>query len=436
MAASRGRVGKVILDPHRCMLKIAAALIIVTTLASALDAQQKPSIDWDLSYKSVLERNNVAKTEWIWPWLAQYKTPAEKWVTGWRGKPIVSSVLIEHPAFHAAEHTTMWLIRTADEAFYWESVAPGKRIGYEEPLSPDIYDTLYKEASTWQQLPPKPASDLPDQVLPGYMGFLSTFGPGGSRQMLLTMDDFFICPDKADCGPGKLKIGRLMAALEPVLIPESEKAYKHKSEAEISAMTSEQRIEEQIREEDYHRSFTDRHSELIVKYRRKDGLKGHALLIKLIDSYDPRRLRNYAYSKAVMIALDIDDRSLRLRGTPGGRKVIEAIERLSARMKAAGERYSYDELDLPKLKGLNFVDHAIGHTLWVKHRIEISEPELLRFVDFLINRDPTYPAWSEQEYIRDESRGNEPGTPTQFHIMKDPRRFHEEYLAFKKQAPK
>src|SRR5688572_20015896 len=185
------------------MFKIATAFIIAILPLSVACAQQKNTVmDWDLTYKSVLERNNVAKTEWIWPWLAGYKTPAEKWVTSWQGKPIVSSVLIEHPAFHAAEHMTIWLIRTHDEAFYWETVEGSKSIGYEEPIPPHLYDAFFKEVSAWQQFPPKPASALKDGALPGYMGFLSVYGPGRSRQMLLTMDDFSICLD-ISCTPGK-----------------------------------------------------------------------------------------------------------------------------------------------------------------------------------------------------------------------------------------
>ncbi len=392
-------------------------------------------MDWDLTYKSVLERNNVAKTEWIWPWLAGYKTPAEKWVTGWQGKPIVSSVMLEHPNFHAAEHTTIWLIRTQDEAFYWEFVEGSKNIGYEEPISTQLYDAFYKDASSWQQLPPKPASELPDQALPGYMGFLSLYGADGSRQMLLTMDDFMICLDKS-CTPGKsLKPGRLMAALSPIVLPESEMAYKHKSEAEIAAMTPEERIDELIKENNYHRSIMDPQADLIQKYRRLDGLKGYSQLIRVIESYDPKRLRNYGYSKAVMMAMDIDDRTVRLRGTPEGRKIIEAIERLSARMKAAGEKYiTPDEMDLPKLKSLNFVDHAIGDTLWVKYRIKVSESELLEFSHYLVNRDPAYPSWSERDFIKDYSRINEAGSPAQVHIMKKPKRYHDEYLNFKRLA--
>ncbi|MEJ7848177.1 MAG: hypothetical protein WKF92_08835 [Pyrinomonadaceae bacterium] len=415
-------------------LRIGGILIAAMFVSLPISAQQKvASIDWDLSYKSVLERNNVAKSGWIWPWLEKYKSPAEKWISGWEGKPIVSSILIEYPAFHAAEHTTMWLIRTSNEAFYWESIEGREDDKNEEPIAPQLYDAVFKQVSSWQQLEPKTAKELPEQALPGYLGFLSYNGPNESKQMLVTMDDFFICLDKT-CLPGKMKSGRLMAALEPILIPESRRTYKHKSEAEIARMTPEQRIEEQISEGEHLSDLSDKQSYLIQKYRRIDGLKGSMHLIQLIETYNPKRLRDSRYSTAVMMASDIDERVIRLRASTKGRNVIEAIERISIRMIAAGKKYSYAEMDIPKLKGINFTDHAVRDTLWVKYRIKISDSELLEFSNYLVKRDPTYPGWSEKDFIKDYSRINEAGNPSQVHIFKNAKRYYHAYLAFKKPA--
>src|SRR5688572_11492867 len=131
------------------MSQIARLLIGIFLINISICAQEKiSSPGWDLSYESVLERNNVPKSDWIWTWVKRYKTPAAEWVSGWKGKPIVSSIMIEHPAFHAAEHTTIWLIRTDDEAFYWESIE-GSKSDNEEPISPKIYDEIYKQVVSW-----------------------------------------------------------------------------------------------------------------------------------------------------------------------------------------------------------------------------------------------------------------------------------------------
>jgi hypothetical protein len=89
-------------------------------IATIVSAQQSRPL-WDFTYESVLAKNKVAKSELISSWLGRYKSPAEKWFSEWQGKPIISSILIEYPAFHAGEHTTMWLVRTDDEAFYRDS---------------------------------------------------------------------------------------------------------------------------------------------------------------------------------------------------------------------------------------------------------------------------------------------------------------------------
>lgn len=407
------------------MLKIARILIAVMLVSWSLCAQQ--STQWDLTYKTILERNNVAKTEWIWPWLERYKSPVAEWIANWEGKPIVSSILIEYPAFHAAEHTTIWLIRTKDEAFYWDLVEGGNE--NEEPIAPEIYDAIYQKAVAWQQFVPKSTKDLRKDELSGYIGFISHHGPSGSKQMLLTMDDFFICLDKS-CLPGKIEAGRLFEALDPILIPESTKTYKHKTEAEIARMTPEQRIDEQIKEHDHMLDHSDKQSDLIQKYRRIDGLKGSAHLIKLIESYQPKRLRDTRFSLAVMMANDIDESIVRLRASPEGRSVIEAIERLSARMFAAGKKRSYEELDLPRLKGINFTDRAVRDTLWVKYKIELSDSELLEFSSYLIKNAPTYPGWSKKDFRKDYSRLNDAGNPLQVYVMKNPERFHRAYLEF------
>jgi hypothetical protein len=419
------------------ILKIATILIAAMIVGGSICAQQKtPFNGWDLTYKSVLERNNVAKTDWVWLWLGHYKSPAEKWISTWDGKPIISSVLIEYPAFHAAEYQTLWFIRTEDEAFYWESTEGRENDENQDVITPELYDALYKHASSWQQLAPKTAKELPEQALPGYFGVLSLSGPNGSKQMLLTVEDFFICLNKA-CLPGEtnMKVGRLMQALEPILIPESTKTYKHKSEAEIAQMTPEQRIDELLAEEENHSFAPDDHqSSLIARYSKMDGLKGLPYIIRLIDGYNPKRSRDTRFFQAMMMANGIDEGTVRLRSSPDGQSVIAAIERLSARMRAEGKTDPTVEMTLTSMKGVNSVDDHIQDTLWVKYRIKVLESDMLAFSDFLVKRDPGYPSWSEQELIKDYSRINKAGSPAQVFIMKKPERFYQEYLTFKKLA--
>lgn len=412
------------------------ALVIIILLGLPISAQNKDTFGWDITYRSLLERNNVAKTEWLWRWLADYKTPAESWIVNRGSEPIVSAILIEYPAFHAGEHTTLWYFRTADGAYYWESVR-GQKHRSEEPLKPTVYDTFFQAVSTWDQLKPKPPADLQNDELPGYFGFLSTFDKNGSRQMLLTTEDFIICLDVTkgcEPGPEKLKVGRLMKALEPIFTSEEEKNYKHKTEAEIAAMTPGQRIDEEIKEEDYHASALDGYDDLIQKYRRKDGLKAWAHLVALIDSYDPKRRRDTRSSAAVQMAKRIDQKIVRLRSSSEGRQILAAIERFSAKKRTAGEYDDAERWAIASIKGVNGTDRAISDTLWVKYRIKVSDNELLGLSNYLTERDPTYPSWSETDFIKDHSRKNEAENPSQVYIMKKPARYYQMYRAFKRDS--
>ncbi len=435
---------------YRTLIKSILTLLILIAPVGVLNAQTRHVPNWDFTYAPLLERNNVGKYELIRKWLAGIKSPAEKWVTSWKGKPITSSILIEYPAFHAAERQTIWLVRTADEGHYWElteamrSTKWGEEAEVEEPIPPRLFDDFYAQATKWEQLAPKPAAELPEQVFPGYMGFISLFGPEGSRQMLLTFEDFILCPQKA-CAPGQAKSGRLMSALAPLLTPESKKNYKHKSESEIERMTPEERIDEQILEDDNHplwNSSDDKQSEMIAKYRRLDGAKGLAHLAKLIDSFHPKRQRSDRSHAAMMMASEIDERVVRLRASSDGREVIKAIERLAARMKDPDSKFeSQAEMTLKLVSGTNMTDEAIQNSLWLQHRIKLSDQEMLRFTNFLIARDPTYPSWSEQRFERISDANartvNDLGVAvTQIFVMKNPERFYQAYLTFKQHRMK
>lgn len=412
------------------MLRLSKLFILYLLISLPIFAQNKDSFGWDLSYKTVLERNNVGQSELISIWLNKNKSPVEDWIKNWNGKPIVSSVLVEYPAFHAAEHQTWWLVRTSDAAYYWEITEGREKDQIEEALKPEIYDAIFKQVSSWQQLVPKSPKDTTEGEWPGYLGFLSFFDANGTTQILITTEDFFTCPTK-NCVPGTWKVGRLMAAFEPVWISEDERNYKHKTEAEIARMTPEQRIDEMIMEDGERTTNHEDYRLLLLRHRRKDGLKGWKHLIELIDSYVPKT-RDSRYSSAMRIAEDIDERVVRLRGTTEGKRIIEAIERVSRRMLAAGKEDQTESM-LSYVKGVSFTDHAIQETMWVKYRINMSDSELLEFSNYLVKRDPAYPSWSQQTFIKDYSRKNEWGNPRQVHILTKPAPYYKLYRAFKNQ---
>ena len=197
------------------MIKITNLIIATALFCLPVIAQESSRpFGWDLTYSSVLETNKIGSHEWIRKWLASgYQSPAKKWISGWQGEPIVSSILIEYAGFsHAGEHCTMWLFRTKDHAYYRQEFEGVKFSDIKKSLKPEVYDNLFATASSWQQAKPEKPKD--PQSIPGYIGFLSLYDKDKSRQMLLTLEDFITC-DTKECK--SMKLGRLMIALDPVM---------------------------------------------------------------------------------------------------------------------------------------------------------------------------------------------------------------------------
>lgn len=416
----------------KLVLLIAMALLVLPAYAQI----RSSPFGWDLNYESLLKKNSVAENELIWVWLKKTQSPAESWLTELRDKPVTSAVLIEYPAFHAAERTTILLFKTGNEAFYWEFVEGTRGGRDEEPVKLQDHDEVVKAVGEWKQLPPKRADEPPDQVLPGYIGFLSLFDGNSSRQMLLTFDDFLNCPDRK-CEPGKNMAGRMFKALQPILLPEGERNYKHKSEAEIAQMSPNERVDEYIKEHAHLTDFADDHHVVIQKHLQHDGPKNFSYIIKLIDSYNPRRKRDSSSFVAVRIAVGIDEGVARLRSSVEGRSVIEAMKRYAAKVRAEYESEYGIDLDLKLVNGTNMKDQAISDGIWLKYRIDISEQELLAFANYLLKIAPDYPSWSETEWSmalkREKVSSN---THTQGAVVKNPERYYQQYLKFKRERAK
>ena len=226
--------------------------------------------------------------------------------------------------------------------------------------------------------------------------------------------------------------------------------YRHKSEAEIAAMTPAQRVDEYADEQAFHKyEFLDQQHELISKYILRDGFKALPRMNEIIGEYDPRTASGKADHKgerfdAMWMLLGALDNVMRLRASAEGRQAMGALARATDRMRAAGygkkgqhEWAEHGRFDsalaaLEDAKGTNAIDEVIRDTLWVKYKLKISDRQLLAFGNFLIARDPSYPSWSGSYDIKDYSRVNSAGNPAQVNIMKKPERFYEAYLDFKK----
>lgn len=240
----------------------------------------------------------------------------------------------------------------------------------------------------------------------------------------------------------KLENQKLTASPAPADVSCFGENYKPKSEALIASMTTRQLIDELIMMEPsafdtYVDPYDYRNS--IEKRIRQAGAEALPLITEYMNNSFQNQsdfdCDNSRFSTVQRMAHDIDRFEFRLRGTSDGHLTIDAYERALERVEKPGFTQKdvtyYRTMFFNQLKGTSHVDRNIQDTFWVRYRIEISEGELLEFVNFLIELDPTYPSWSGTDFIKDQSRINKAGNPKQVYVFKQPERFYEAYLEFK-----
>lgn len=212
-----------------------------------------------------------------------------------------------------------------------------------------------------------------------------------------------------------------------------EKNYRHKSEAELAAMTPRQLIDENVKEQLYHApALDDLYSgDLIYKYIRKAGVNILPVLTDFMNAYDPKnasKCESTRFFVAMGDASGFDRGLMRLRGIKDGQLAIEALEMAVERMRAAGfdndENRQKSGLDLALLnlrsqKGTNERDWLIQNTLRLRQNVQITDDNLMEFSNFLISLDPAYPTWSEVK-----------GSGPPWVLMRS-KRYYKAYLKFK-----
>ena len=228
--------------------------------------------------------------------------------------------------------------------------------------------------------------------------------------------------------------------------------YKHKTEAQIAALTPAQRVDEWVDEWVHHRNdVLDPQNNLLRRYEVIDGLKAVPRLIEIIDEYDPTRFpkdrgrKSERYEACSIMLNYLDSSAVRLRSAEIGKKGIDAFERSIERMRAAGygkedqhewnEQHSLFEvatIQLDRLKGINDSDKDIVETFRFIYKISLSNAEIVEFSSYLIAHYPEYPSWSAREFTKDPSQLTDRGTPVQITTLIKPERYYESYLEFKK----
>lgn len=182
--------------------------------------------------------------------------------------------------------------------------------------------------------------------------------------------------------------------------------FEHKSETEIKAMSPEEKMDEMVLEQMFHapwdndESYKNLHLALI-----EDAENIIPRAIEFLDEYDPEILvckdRNNARLLTAAIYLDtIDSAKIRIRGIEDGRTAIKALEHAIERRQRIISEKDFDGRQnllnslLKGIKGRTIKDGLIQKTLNERYKLKISEEELDRFIEFLIDLDPSYPAWT------------------------------------------
>ena len=160
---------------------------------------------WNLAYETLLRESAICPGHPFCEVLANKpQPPIDEQVAALQRDLIISSLLFELPDGHAGMAAT-WIVRTKDQAFVW--VFQGQSVKVDKQRIPESeYDLVFEEMACWRQAEPL-KRDFGEK---GYIGFLSLYKDGRSRQMLLTFNDLF------EENPDQEKPGRFFIALKPL----------------------------------------------------------------------------------------------------------------------------------------------------------------------------------------------------------------------------
>ena len=166
------------------------------------------NLGWNLTYGPILRRDGLCPGDQFCEIVARKPQPpvGEK-IAEWQDDPIISSMLIELPGGHAGMAAT-WAIRTRDHAYLWAFNRSQPDSANKQTIPSSDYDRAFEEMACWRQDEP-PNRRFGER---GYIGFLSLYKEGRSRQMLLTHNDLF----EGGTDPDEGKPGRFFKALEPL----------------------------------------------------------------------------------------------------------------------------------------------------------------------------------------------------------------------------
>lgn len=175
----------------------------------------RDGLGWDLTYMPLLKSSGVCPGD-LFCQIVEIKSqpPVNKFFAEWQHEPIVSSILVELPDGHA-DMAAIWLVRTKQQAYWWTFHPHRPNPEGMQPLPAQDYDRVFETMTCWRPHDP-PSRKFGNEQGDGYIGFLSLYKEGRSRQMLLTLKDLFETWPTSSEIPDEATWGRLWKTLKPI----------------------------------------------------------------------------------------------------------------------------------------------------------------------------------------------------------------------------
>lgn len=176
----------------------ASVLVSFLGLAGAIAGETAPSgiaqqLNWDLTYKNIFEDAKLSEHDSLTVAFGRGDAPNMPIFGEWQGKSVDGAIFIDSLTFwnFGYRHQT-WMVKGPSGVTAYSYFEKGSSLE-EKPMQDASFDLLIERLMTWQQSDPN--STLVSKyrksgvMTGGYVGVVSLFKSGNSRQFLLTFED-------------------------------------------------------------------------------------------------------------------------------------------------------------------------------------------------------------------------------------------------------
>lgn len=174
-----------------CQTTFFVLLLLSCAISTFSQAAVAEPFGWDLTYKTVFERNKLASDARIRGVMRRSNSVAiSEILEGLKDETVMSAVLIERPSLDSVGITSLLFLRTKKAAYFWEMNREKTRVYTKTPFRPKLFDKMFKELNRFEQGTPVSGKENGSNW-EGYWATLNTYTKGSLRQTLLTVEDLY-----------------------------------------------------------------------------------------------------------------------------------------------------------------------------------------------------------------------------------------------------